>query len=526
MACFAPAQQVSSSMSHWSDGYVTEIGYTHGYYHEMAPSWLTLCLLSRGIAPPSGRPWRYLELGYGQGLSLNIHAAANEGTFVGNDFNPAHAANAADLARSSGAALSTLEASFEELTQRDDIGECDVIALHGIWSWVSPKNHEIIVDIIRRRLAVGGILYMSYNCTPGWSAGIPLRHLMSLHATLASSSGSPMPSRIDAAIAFLERVAGADARYFKSNPAVGERLAKLKSMSRSYLAHEYMNADWHVMPFSDIAARLDRAKLSFAASANLLDHIDGITLNDTARQLLDEITHPVLRESVRDYIVNTQFRKDIWVRGARTLTPLETRRQMSAQRFALTTLPGDIQMSFAGLLGPINMFPDVCQPVIEELARDKMRAKSLEEVMAALPKLTYRQVREALILLCCAGHARPALPEKTVRIAKQRTSALNAALIERAQSSSDSLYLASPVTGSGVSVNRLQQMFLGERNRGRKTERDWAEGTWRTLDTQGQRVIKDGKLLDGAEANLADLQRQATEFAQKRLPVLTALQVA
>ena len=39
-------------------------------------------------------------------------------------------------------------------------------------------------------------------------------------------------------------------------------------------------------------------------------------------------------------------------------------------------------------------------------------------------------------------------------------------------------------------------------------------------------AFKDGKAVESSEANLAELNRQATEFAEKRLPILKALQIA
>jgi hypothetical protein len=47
-------------------------------------------LLTRGLAAPSSKSLRYPELGFGQGLSLLIHAAATRGEYWGTDFNPTH----------------------------------------------------------------------------------------------------------------------------------------------------------------------------------------------------------------------------------------------------------------------------------------------------------------------------------------------------------------------------------------------------------------------------------------------------
>ena len=96
----------------------------------------------------------------------------------------------------------------------------------------------------------------------------------------------------------------------------------------------------------------------------------------------------------------------------------------------------------------------------------------------------------------------------------------------KARSSNELNYLASPVTGGGVTVPRFQQLFLLARQQGHKQPQDWARYLWSVLAMQNQRLLKDGKTLESAEENLAELTRQAAEFADKRLPILKALQIA
>jgi hypothetical protein len=92
-------------------------------------------------------------------------------------------------------------------------------------------------------------------------------------------------------------------------------------------------------------------------------------------------------------------------------------------------------------------------------------------------------------------------------------------------SSNDIGYLASPVTGGGIAVTQIQQLFLIARQNGSKLPSEWASYCWQALAAQGQKLIKEGKVLETAEDNLAELGRQAREFAEKRLPILLALQV-
>src|SRR5262249_10870194 len=146
-------------------------------------------LLSQRQKPRAGEPLRYLELGFGQGLSLNIHAAACPGEYWGVDLIPAHVANAADLASASGADLRLFNQSFQDLAARDDLPQFDVVGFHGVWSWISDDDRKAVISVLDRHLAPGGVCYVSYNSVPGWSPVAPLRHLMNLYADLMAPQG-------------------------------------------------------------------------------------------------------------------------------------------------------------------------------------------------------------------------------------------------------------------------------------------------------------------------------------------------
>ena len=143
-------------MTDWTQGYVADIGYTYGYYTELNPVRVQLAFLNAGLVPP--KAGSACELGFGQGLSANIHAAASITQWHGTDFNPAQAGFARELADISGANAHLFDESFDAFCTRDDLPEFDYIGLHGIWSWISDENRAVIVDFIRRKLKVGGVL--------------------------------------------------------------------------------------------------------------------------------------------------------------------------------------------------------------------------------------------------------------------------------------------------------------------------------------------------------------------------------
>jgi SAM-dependent methyltransferase len=508
-------------MSDWTAGYVADIGYTYGYYSELNPLRVRLAFAQQGLAFPE--VGTACELGYGQGLSTNLHAAASVVQWHGTDFNPSQAAFAQSLASDSGSGARLFDESFAEFSARSDLPEFDYIGLHGIWSWISDENRHVIVDFIRKKLKVGGVLYISYNTLPGWAAFAPMRHLMTEHAEVLGAEGRGIVSRIDGAMDFAEKLLATNPLFSRANPQVGDRLKKMKEHSRHYLAHEYFNRDWHPMHFATMAEWLEPAKVQFACSANLLDLIEVVNLTPEQQAFLAEIPDPMFRQTTRDFMVNQQFRKDYWVKGARKLSPLVQAEAIRQIRVVLTTPRADVALKVTGALGEANLNEDVYVPILDLMADHK--ARSLGELESSLKdKVSSPQLSQAVMLLAGMGHLSGVQPDSAK--ASKTAKAINTHLMHKARGSNDVGYLASPVTGGGVAVNRFQQLFLMSIQLGKKQPADWAKDTWAILAAQGQRLLKEGQTLATPEENLAELTTQAQTFADKQLPMLKALQVA
>jgi SAM-dependent methyltransferase len=511
-------------MSDWTAGYVADIGYTYGYYAELNPLHVKLAFLNAGwVAPMMGTA---CELGFGQGLSANMHAAASITQWHGNDFNPAQAAFAQELALAAESNAQLNDDAFADFAQRSDLPDFDYIGLHGIWSWISDENRSIIVDFIRRKLKVGGVLYISYNTQPGWAAFAPMRHLMTQHADVMGSQSSGIVSRIESALDFTGKLLDTNPSYLKANPLMRERLQKLTEQNKHYLAHEYFNRDWHPMHFANMAEWLSPAKVQFACSANYLEHIDTINLTAEQQAFLAEIQEPMFRESVRDFMVNQQFRKDYWVKGARKLSVLERAEQLRQLKVILTTARTDVPLKVPSALGEANMSEAVYGPILNHLSSHKPQTLAQIEKAVQDQGVNFSQLLQAVLILAGAGHLATVQDEVVIAKAKKHTEKLNAHLIHKSRSSNEINYLCSPVTGGGIALNRFQQLFLLAIQQGHKQPAEWAASVWTVLSAQAQKLLKDGATLETSEENLAELTLQAQAFADKQLHILKALQIA
>jgi SAM-dependent methyltransferase len=511
-------------VSEWSDGYVADIEYTFGYYGELNPLRVAVPFFNVGLTPPTVRT--ACELGYGQGIAVNIHAAASDISWYGTDFHPAHAAFAQSLADTAHSGAQLFDESFAEFCGRPDLPDFDFVALHGIYSWISDENQRTIVDFLRRKLKVGGVLYISYNTQPGFATVGPLQHLLARHAATMAAPGHGLLARVDGALDFIDRLVALNPGFVAANPGLIDRLRQIKGQNRHYVAHEFFNEYWRPIPFADMARQLAPAKLSFACSAHYLDHIDALNLTPEQRAFVTEIPDPVFRQTVRDFMVAQQFRRDYWVKGGRRMTPLEQTEAIRRTRIMLAGRRGEIALKAQGALGQRDMAPNVYDPLLDALADGEPRTIGELEQALSSTGMRLATLYEAIVVLVGKLDAVAVQDDEVQARAKPHADRLNLALIEKARSGGDLIFLASPATGGGVGVGRFQQLFLLGLRQGQKTANELGRFVWDILAAQGQLVVKDNKPLETPDENLAELSAQSLDFLDKGLPVLQRLQIA
>ena len=500
----------------WNQGYIADIEYVHGFYPELAPEQMAMTALLRGNRTPSlEEGFTYFEMGCGQGDSLNLLAACNpQGRFYGNDFNPTHVAGAQSLAAAAGLQnVTVLEKSFQELATVE-LPQFDFICLHGVYTWVSAENRKAIVDFIRTRLKPGGLAYVSYNCLPGWAGTAPLRRLMTEYA---HTGGGTVLQQVDRALSFTTRLRDLKIGFFTPNQALDNRLAQIQAASRSYLAHEYFHQDWTPFYHADVARDMAEAKLAFVCPASYAEHIEYLWFTEPTLALLAEIQEPTLRETVKDFLTNTVFRKDIFTRGRIAMPPAEQRATFSAKRFVLATPRSEISLTIRFPIGEIKLLPEIYNPVLDELAKGP---HTLTELWNALVPggVAPERIQQAVLVLLATGHVRLA-PAGFAEQRKAATDRFNAVVIDRADQSDELQYLASPVAGTGIFVDLVDRLFLSALKKGQAL----APFAWEALRARNQVLVKDGKALGTPEENLAELTARATLFTEKRHPHLQTL---
>lgn len=505
----------------WTGGYVSDIGYTAGFYRETASSHMAFAALSIGRSPGRAlKPKRYLEIGFGQGFGLTLLAAANpDCVFEGYDFNPEHVAHARRLIEDAELTNVTVsESSFEEAAAEAGANDVDVIAIHGIFSWVSRAAQDAIVAITRQRLQPDGLLYVSYNCMPGWAPLAPIRQFM-LQVKRRNAGASQR--QLALALDLIGQLKTAGALYFQANPSAAQHLDHMVGLDRVYLAHEYLDEQWDLFQFSEVVERFGPAKLGFVASATLPENLDNYAVPPAMAALVADTPDPILRETMRDYASNKRFRRDIFARGGTALSEAEQRRQLAGLRFALTLPRGRVTYKFAGPLMELNAKPEFYDPLLARLAAG---IATFEELLALPPfaggKLA--SLLDCLVLLVHSGQVLPLVAPADPEPARR----FNRTIVGHAVAARFYGALASPVARTGVPVRDLDLLALSAVEAGRDDAPSVARHVLQGLNAIGRHPMRDGVLLRDEPEALAFLEEEFTTTLAESLPVWRNLGLA
>jgi SAM-dependent methyltransferase len=505
----------------WTGGYIADIGYTAHFYRETAPSHMAFTTLCIGRSPGRAfKPKRLLELGFGQGFGLTLLAAANPDiAFEGYDFNPEHVAHARRLIE--GAKLSNVtvaETGFEEAAARGGDNDVDVVAAHGIFSWVSRQAQDAIVDILRQRLQPDGLAYISYNCMPGWAPLAPIRQFM-----VAVKRRNPGSSERQLALALdlIVKLKQGNAGFFAANPMAAQHLDAMLKMDRVYLAHEYLDEHWDLFQFSEVAARLSEAKLAFVASATLTENLDAYAVPKDVQPLVAQASDPVMRETLRDFAGNRRFRRDLFARGTATLTTAEHRRLLSDTSFALAVPRNRVTFKFAGPLFELTGQDRFYVPVADLLAEKIARFDELFALREYRPDKV-GMLLDTLVGLVHSGQVFPIIGAAPDPAPAQR---FNRMLVDSARSGRFFFHLASPLVRTGIPVSDFGLLALAALFDGQGEYRAAANHALRLLKGIGRRPWKDGKPIEDDDKATAFLAENMKPVLEDFVPIWRRLGV-
>lgn len=514
------------SSSQWSNGYNTDLLYTYGYYRELSPLYLKYLLTTQGYGSPdvSSSDFTACELGFGQGISITMHAASTNNRWFGTDFNPTQVNFARSLAQQSSTKVELFDDSFEQFADRDDLPKFDFICLHGIWSWISPENRDFIKKFIAKNLKVGGIVYISYNTSPGFITFEPVRHIMNEYNKLYAAQAADPTRKLNRIGEMLNELCSIDPDYIKVVPRTESVIKDTLTKDFHYLFGEYCNEYWLPCHFSDLAKELnDNAKATFACSATISELMDETNLTAAQQTFLERFRGSNMYETFRDFIVNQQFRRDLFIKGPIRLTAEEQEERLNETCFVMTRPMCDVEKTFKTRLGTATLLDEIYDPILNLMSDYNIR--SVKEIRQAVEgKIAWSAIQNAIMTLVRTATLSPAVRQSSVtKEMKQRSIAINKQILAGFPGAQLNC-LCSPAISGGVYVSELSQRLLSVYlDNPSISEKDLCENLLRYLESTGQNLKKSGEDITDPKDQEEALTRHIHNFLHNYIPMYKSL---
>ena len=448
-------------MTEASGGYVTDVSYVAEYYGDHAPAHLNMTAAAGGFSRrPLDGPFTWCDYGCGNGVTATVLAAGHpNGHFYGVDLLPAHVRSAEALALRGGLDNATFICKSFTALKPDDLPALDFAVMHGILSWIDEPTRNAVLDDAAKRLKPGGILMTGCNAMPGWAAKIPLRNM--IYSLSKDTDHSLERARVG--LAWMQKLKGAQVKYFRDNPALSEAIDEMARLDPRYMAHEYFNQNLGAFYFAELRAMMESRGLKFAGSAtvflNMVDLAVPPSLHDEFRTLPSRAE----LEAKRDFIRNETFRRDVWVKGEPVSTEhdwltlntgevygtLKTATEI--ERFAAF---GDVQLAYEG------------EPFDEALAAVAHAGTSISGMdrIARLDVLPPALRVEAMRLLAAGGEvipfSRTTAPINVTVTSKLTMPAFNRGMIKDLGLRQPKIALAAVNAGVGFEMPNIDAVLL------------------------------------------------------------------
>lgn len=345
---------------------------------------------------------------------------------------------------------------------------------------------------------------------------MPIRELFHSHFKFNSISTNPI-QKVKDSLAFSEALLNQNPNFAQRNPNAIKKVQDLQQQNPNYLIHEYLNQDWQCFSFQQVVRILEETKLTYAGSTDLSAHLDNINFSEEHQQFLNKIEHPIFKEQCRDYFTNTQFRRDLFIRGKNNLSPLETRTRLRNTPFAILVAPEHFPKTITGYLGQFNLIPDVYEPLGKLFKEANYAPQTIATIEKKLPDQSYEKILNALVILCHLNLAQPCqtdVSEETLKHAHQ----LNRFILEQASFHNNYQVLACPISGIGLNADQFTQLFYRAHFiDGLKTAKQFAEYAQQALNNLGWFILDKGETITDKAQSLALLQNKAQIFLDQDL---------
>ena len=478
------------------------------FTRELAPAYIDHACMASGFAPPPGSPlgegvdagFAYCELDCGSATTEVLLAASNPlGNFYAIDARSDLIEKGRGLAVDGGVRNISFYARNLEAALDLDLPPLDYIVVDGIYSWVPLRERALVLSFVRKFLRSGGAVLVSYNARPGWNRLDPFRRLF--REATRGLRADPR-QRLAAARDLYARLLDAKAPTLLAAGLSSAAFADLARIPEDALAADYLNDFAEPLYVSEVAADFAAVECVLAGSVDMGQSLSRLQQHEPFASIMERLPTISGRELAKDMLLDTRFRRDVFVRGGLRLTADNHDMVMSGLAFALEQPPSLVRYVAQTAFGEMHFDNPHAHRLVEILARGP---RSLGELVDQSTGTGFEAVVANVHALIISGQLRPVY--RGSREASDSARGMRKAVMARALSDDAIGFLPSPF-GTAFAVPVFDQLLLtGSPEKGADAMADAVRASY---SQAGRKLADEEMLLRRARNFRHNLQFYAT----------------
>jgi hypothetical protein len=252
-----------------------------------------------------------------------------------------------------------------------------------------------------------------------------------------------------------------------------------------------MNDSWAPCFHADIMASFAEAKLDWVGSASLIENFPELTLTAEQREVTQRFDDPMLRELVKDMCLDRSLRHDVYVRGARRMSPAARDAALMDVRLSLNISPDEMPYEADMPAGRAALNRAFYGPITEALAAGPQRVGDL----LALPDIDGRRDNPAELIGILVGLdlAEPAArPGAAPTAQAMRFNRVTSANLGRTENLGRPIAAASYALGTGAPCTLFDLYVIDRLQAGESEDRkeEWVRDIGVNLDDEGRDKLR------------------------------------
>jgi methyltransferase-like protein/ubiquinone/menaquinone biosynthesis C-methylase UbiE len=284
------------------------VPYQSTFQSQIYPDKMATLATLLGMKPQKIENCRYLELGCGEGDNLIGFAySLPESEFVGIDLSAKHIEKANAMVAELGLKnIKFLQLDVMKLN-REEHGQFDYIAAHGLFSWVPDFVREKVLAIYSEMLTPHGVGYLSYNTLPGGYMRQMMRDMMQFHTQDEKLSLEKVEKGVSI-LGFLQKSTKSDP-YF--NEILKNEIGFVTNHSPTSILHDELGEMNQPFYFHEFVKLAEKHNLQYLSEAEYFTMPMHEYPKETAEMLNSFGDDIIKREQYIDFLRNRRFRQTL-----------------------------------------------------------------------------------------------------------------------------------------------------------------------------------------------------------------------